>query len=555
MMLKEWQLYYPEFIQDWAVFEKVVLDNRQLDWQKEKELYSLDKISAKGLGIDKAQLKTAIKKILSVRNSGQEVVIFGDYDVDGNCATAILWQGLKEIGITATPFIPHRLRHGYGLKVAALEEVFAVSKPDLLITVDNGIVAHEALEFCAQEKVAVIVTDHHLSDKEKFPSSVLASIHTTKLCGAGVAWFLVRELWRQAEVKNWPVKTRELLDLVCLATVADQVSLTGFNRQLVRVGLEQLRQTQRPGLLALMKISSLSPEKLSTTDIGFALGPKINAIGRLTNTLEALRLLCTNNPRRARDLAQTLLQVNHQRQDLTEELFALAQKQVESQPLTKIILVASDKFHEGVVGLIASRLVDIYHRPSIAIALRDKIGKASCRSVEGINITALLRQFREEMIDLGGHEMAAGFSCWREKVNVIKKHLITAGKKITAQQLRPRLFGDATIDLSLLYHKNLPKFINQLEPFGTDNPPLLVRVVGKVFSWRYLGSEQQHLRLDLRDEQGLTIPILFWQFSKKKISLPQKDEQWEVLGEIKIDEYAGQLRPQLFAQDGRVLAE
>lgn len=552
-MEKAWQLKYSGKCDDWADFARVVLASRNVDLEAEKAKFDWGKLTPAAVGVDEKQLEKAVKKILRAENNEQEVVIFGDYDVDGNCATAIVWHGLKEIGLVATPFIPHRVRHGYGIRRQALEEIFAVSKPDLLITVDNGISAQKALAFCAQEKVPVIVTDHHLPPAAGEKLEALAVVHTTKLCGAGVAWLLVRRLWEVGGVKDWEAKAGKLLDLVCLATIADQVPLTDFNRQLVRAGIQQLRQTKRPGLVALLNISNIEQSKLTPDDIGFGLGPKINAIGRLTNTLEALRLLCTNNPKRARELAQVLTQVNGERQELTEEMFKLAVTQVDKDNLPKVILVASEKFHEGIVGLIASRLTEMYNRPTIAVSLDQEIGKASCRSIEGINITEVIRQFREDLIDLGGHEMAAGFSFKREKLTTIKKHLEKAVAGITDEQLVPHLDGDCRVALKVLHDQRLPDFLAQLEPFGTANPAVIVQVFGKVMAWRYLGAENQHLRVDLCDDEGANLTVLCWQVARKKLRVPNRGERVEVLGEVKINEFRGAKSPRLFALDFKIV--
>lgn len=549
-MQKNWTLASEKIIENWSDFQTLILNNRQLTSADLKnEAIDVAQITPEQVGIDKLQLEKALTKIIKAEENNQEVVIFGDYDVDGNCATAIMWQGLREIGLTAIPFIPHRLRHGYGIRINALEEIFATKKPDLIVTVDNGITADQALEFCRAQKVPVIVTDHHLRDEKKAKLPATAIIQTTQLCGAGVAWLVIKELWKKANVKNWAEKASELLDLVCLATIADQVPLQGANRQLARAGLEKLRQTKRPGLVELVKISALKQNNLTTDDVGFGLGPKINAIGRLTNTLEALRLLCTTNQKKALELAQVLTKVNGQRQELTGEMIEIALKQIEEKKLAKVILVASDKFHEGIVGLIASKLTEIYARPAVAISLDDKIGKASCRSIEGINITQILRTFREDLIDVGGHEMAAGFSFKRENLELVKKSLAKAASVITDEQLIPKIMGDGEVKIAVLYETELSDFLNQLQPFGTGNLPIVVVVTGKVTSWRYLGNENQHLRLDITDETGKFLTILFWQYEKNKIEIPSKGAKIRVIGELKVDEYQGRKTPRIFAKD------
>ncbi len=329
--------------------------------------------------------------------------------------------------------------------------------------------------------------------------------------------------------------------------------LKKYNRLLVKEGLKVLQKSQRPGIIELCKVSRLKQSELKTENIGFSLGPKINAIGRLTNTLEALRLLCTNNPGRATTLAQRLTQVNSQRQELTEEMFETAKKEVEREGLDKIIMVASEKFHEGIVGLIASRLVDIYARPVIVASLDQKVGKASCRSIEGINITALLREFREELIDVGGHEMAAGFSFARKNLGAIKKALKKEADKISSEQLVPKIEADAWVKIGVLQADLLQDFMQKLEPFGAGNPAIKVGVRGKIADFRFLGSEQQHLQINLIDSEGAVMKVLFWHYQKYGWSKPRRGVKIAVIGELKTDEYRGRVSAAIFAQDYKKL--
>lgn len=554
-MQKTWQFKKKEKVETWADFVATVLENRNLtaaEIEEKVEARALvKKITPEKVGIAVKDCDKVYKYLERARDKNEDVVIFGDYDVDGNCATAIMWQGLKEIGLVAVPFIPHRLRHGYGIRISALKEIMETKKPDLIITVDNGITAKEALEYCQKEEVKVIVTDHHLRDesvnKTKFPA--LAVIQTTQLCGAGVAWLMIKELWKKMNVSNWEEKTVELLDLVCLATIADQVPLTNYNRQLAIVGLKQLRQTKRAGLRELMGISRLEREKLDADSVGFCLGPKINAIGRLTNTLEALRLLCTNSQKKAQELAQVLTLVNSKRQELTTEMLDLALRQIDEKNLDKIIWVESEKFHEGIVGLIASKLVEMYARPAIVASLEKKIGKASCRSIEGINITEVLRTFREQLIDVGGHEMAAGFSFQRENDRKVRQCLKQAAEMITDEQLQPKIEVEMTTTIEVLNKAELAQFLAQVGPFGSGNPEIVVATEGQIINWRYLGTENQHLRIDLMDDKGNYLTALFWQFANIGLKEPKEVKSIKIVGTIKTDEYKGKVKAKMIGKD------
>lgn len=529
---------------------QILLANRHWDQDTLQAQFSWEKFTPTALGIDKNALQKAIARIERAAQLHERVLIFGDYDVDGNCATAIMWQILQIMGIAATPFIPHRFRHGYGMSIKALEEIIETDKPDLIITVDNGISAQPALAYCRQHGIDVIVADHH-QPEQGLDLPVAACVHTVQLCGAGVSWYLGWQLLTHTqnalEAQN---HAYQLLDLVALATIVDQVPLVGLNRCLVKEGITQLRASQRPGIQALCAASSLKQDHLSVHDIGFSLGPRINAIGRLTNTLEALRLLCTKKQNYACKLAQTLSDVNMSRQELTTQMFALAQTQIDEQQLDKIIIVGSQDFHEGIIGLIASKLTDRYQRPAIVFALSDQLAKGSARSVEGFNITDFIRQFRKELVDAGGHAMAAGLSIAPEKYQSVTTAMRQrANELIRDAQLVPTLLIEAPVAMSVLFHAFLPALLDQLAPFGAGNPELCVSTIGRVKKINHLGHDGQHLRLDLVNDKNQYLNALVWNFPDSGLSEPQIGEIITVAGLLEINEFRGVRRPQLIARD------
>ena len=552
-----WQILNKHVVNRIDEFQDVILANRH--WTSRDLTQTLDwrELTPENLKIDPTQLQLALERILQAREQKQKVLIFGDYDVDGNGASAIAWQGLQTIGIQATPFIPHRFRHGYGMSVTALEEICAASQPDLIITVDNGITARPALEFCAERGIDVIVTDHHQADQTQKKLPCLAIVQTTALAGAGVAWFLMWQLGRtvlgdpkaQKLAQSW-------LDLLALATIVDQVPLVGFNRQLVKAGIVQLRQSKRPGIVALCQAAGLKQASLSTHDIGFSLGPRINAIGRLTNTLEALRLLCTNKLAYAKTLAATLSNVNRSRQELTNEMFELACAQIDPEHLDKIVIVADQNFHEGIIGLIASKLVDTYHRPALAIAIGKEVAKGSARSIEGFNITDFIRQFRAKLLDAGGHAMAAGFGLRPEMLKTVMDAMREcANTQISDEQLIPTLTAETEVAPEVLFHPLVPALLEQLEPFGPGNPEIAVVVTAKVFGVRQLGSEQQHLRVDLMCPGRRFLNVLVWNYRDHDIVPPKNGAVLQILGQLQINEYNGRRSPQLLALDWHEASE
>lgn len=547
MQKRIWQIKNKKKAQTLDEFKKIVLENRQWSEADLSGEINLKKLKLTELAIDQKELKKAINRIEKAKKNKEKVLVFGDYDVDGNCATAIMWLGLKEIGILAEPFIPHRLKHGYGMTVVALQEIIDKQKPDLIITVDNGISASEALEFCKENKIEVIVTDHHLKSGQV--DSAIAVVQSEALSGAGVAWAVIWQLWEKFEVIQREDKILEMLDLVALATIVDQVPLVGINRKITKVGLQKLRQSKRAGILALVEKGKTKQNKLVARDIGFGLGPRINAIGRITNTLEALRLLCTSNQALARKLAQALELTNGRRQELTTEMLEMALKQVKSADLDKIVVVASHDFHEGIIGLIASKLVDIFGRPAIAVSLNGKIGKASARSVEGVNITKFVRQMSDDLLSVGGHALAAGFAVSMEKwPKVEQKIRKLANEQIKEEQLVAKYEIEAEVSAKTINAIELESFLDQMEPFGAENPELTVMLVGEVVGWRHLGAENQHLKIEVSNEKMVTA-VLFWNYQDKKVEAPKLKTRIAVIGEMKINEFRGVKKTDIWGKD------
>jgi len=280
----KWNYLSSKTPQDLKEFKEIILQNRQIE--DEKEFFSPKKpheITLAEVDLNKDQVKLAVTRIQKAIEAKQKVVVFGDYDADGICATAILWETLNNLGLVTQPFIPHRDKHGYGISNKAIDDLLEKDHPDLIITVDNGIVAHEPLARLAKEKIDVIVTDHH-QPEEKLPEAY-AIVHTTKLCGATVAWMLARELSQDF--------VDSLLDLTAIATISDLVPLISANRSFAKYGLEKIKENNRVGISALISTANLDKREVDSNLIGFGIGPRINAMGRLAHGLDALRLLVT----------------------------------------------------------------------------------------------------------------------------------------------------------------------------------------------------------------------------------------------------------------------
>ena len=474
--------------------------------------------------ISETQLKKALTLINKNIKEERPIIVYGDYDVDGICATAICWQTLYKLHPQTLPFIPDRFKHGYGLSDKGLKDalkLFPRQKP-LVITVDNGITAGKIIEKYKKKGVDFILTDHH-----QIPSSkpkVAALIHSDKVCGTTVSLILSLAIQgsHSSDGGGGRLDSSErgtaFLGLTALATVCDQIPLTGINRSLVIHGLKQINSAPSIGLAKLIQSAAIKPP-LTVYHLGFIIGPRLNAAGRLKDPLTALRLLCTPNQKQAIDLAKQLNDLNTNRQQLTASSINLALKQIEKlKTLPGIISIHHKDFHEGIIGLIAGRLADKFNRPAIALSTQDGFLKASCRSACNFNIISFLRQKTELFEELGGHPAAAGFVIKKTNLSKLKKFLATAKIKLSQPKLNIDLLLHPEQNLESLYQA-----ISSLAPFGQGWPePLLALQNTKVLSHKYVGQDQKHLQLKLR-HQGKTIPAIAFnhppQFQSTTINL------------------------------------
>jgi single-stranded-DNA-specific exonuclease len=464
-------------------------------------------LTPKDTGISPAQLKKAVTFIHKAIEEKQMVVIYGDYDCDGVTATAVLWEALHELGLAAQPFIPQREKHGYGLSLAALKEIVSTQKPDLLITVDNGIVAHEQVEWLKKQDIAVIITDHHEPLNTLPPANAI--VHTTQLAGAGVSWILARELLGD--------KAQDLLDYVVLGTIADQVPLLGANRSIAWYGIHALKNSSRPSLKTLAELSGITLSSATVQTINYTFAPRINAMGRLFNAMDALRALVTRNPEKTRQLMQKLGSANEHRQDMTQDAWKQA-KLLAATLNDDSVLIIQGNFHEGIIGLIASRLVDEFHKPAIVLTNSNPgTLKASCRSIIGVHITDFLRSLPQpSFLSLGGHALAAGFSLATSEYESLITNVRQLSQTITADVLEPRL--DIIGPLSWqLFNQDTLNTLQKFEPFGAGNSePLFLLSEIKVVDSKPVGKEQQHLRLNLQNEaSGQSTQVICFQYQRR----------------------------------------
>lgn len=429
-------------------------------------------------------MKKAVERIRRAAASGEKVLIYGDYDVDGVTASAILYPVLKKMGIDAEVHIPHRMKEGYGLNRASLE-AWVKRKVSLVITVDNGITGVEEVRYLLGSGVDAILVDHHLPKNELPPAYAIlsAAVHDKKgdsgLAACGLAFKLAWALLGSLEA------VEEHLDLVALGTVADVAPVTGDNRILIRLGLQALAKTKKAGLRALMDTAGIVPARIQYRDLGFGLGPRINASGRMGSPQSAFRLLVTDNPVEARNLALILEEGNKDRQRAEQEAFQEAARLVEKTVLPehrRVLVVESPDWHEGILGIVAARLVDRFQRPSIVIALKEGVGKGSGRSIPSVSIFDSVSQCEDLLMSFGGHAQACGLTIRAESLPLFRERLNRAPEAAAEAPEKRSVEAElAPGDLTLGFVKDLEK----LAPFGPGNPePLFssrgLRVRGEV---------------------------------------------------------------------------
>ena len=518
---KRWLIVSDKTFTENAKLEDLIdmlLENRGITTKKERETFlhpQLADVTTKSVGIDEIQLRKAIKRIQKAIEAQEQIVVFGDYDVDGITGSAILWETLHGMGAKCLPYIPSRMEEGYGLSIKGITNLESQIKDvRLIITTDNGIVAHEAVTFANEQGIDVIITDHHTVG-ETAPDAY-AIVHTTKLCGAGVSYLLSKVLKKNISSPkpsdNSSLENDTHLELAALGTVADLVPLTGANRTIVRDGLKKLQTTDRIGLLALFQQAGIKQDSLGVYDIGYLIGPRLNAAGRLESAMDSLRLLCTNDSRRAGVLAGQLEVTNRERQTLLKEAaeHAIAGITNQESRIKKILIVGHETYPEGVIGLVAGKLVEAFYRPSIVLTIGETHSKASVRSISGFNIIEFLRLHHEYFINVGGHPMAAGFTIETVKLPMLQQALEDSAEDLLTEETMTRTLK---IDCELpfpLIDQDFYDSLQQLSPFGMGNPePTFATKKVTVESTRLLGKDAKHLRLNLQKDDTRFEAIAF----------------------------------------------
>ncbi|NWF51909.1 MAG: single-stranded-DNA-specific exonuclease RecJ [Nitrospirae bacterium] len=462
-------------------------------------------------------INTAVERIKDAMRRNERILIHGDYDADGLVSTAIMVHALRLLGLDVHYFIPNRGLHGYGFNFTGLQRAIELGAK-LIITVDCGITSFETVSLSKKEGIDVIITDHHepligLPDEEflppqaglpdaiavinpKIPNFKSGAGQISNLSGAGVAFKLVQAL---SMIQDSGFEVQEFLDLTAIGTIADAVPLIGENRVLVKEGLRFIENGTRPGLDALKKVAGINVKELKSGLLSFTIIPRINAAGRVSDANDVVKLLLTDSHDEAIKISSWLDKLNSERQKREEEIYQEAIFGLNSKGVRSAIVLSSEGWHPGIIGIVASRIAETFYRPTFIISLEGKSARGSARSIPPFNIYRGLAGCREFLTDFGGHRQAAGFRLnaenipsFEEKINMI------VSETLTENDLTPTVEIDADVNLSHINFKLINEF-NMLEPLGPGNPePLLGSKGLEVYYPRIVGSN--HLKMKLRQQ-------------------------------------------------------
>ena len=470
-----------------------------------------DPLAMKELGAAAALLQKAVA-------DGTKIAVFGDYDVDGITATCLLVECLRSLGADCTAHIPGRLEEGYGLNNTAIRQL-AAEGVRLIVTVDCGITALDEAEYCKQLGVTLIVTDHH-ECKERLPDcAAVVDPHRpdrtyphTDLSGVGVAFKLASVLLGSQEEA-----ARRWCDLYCLGTIADVMPLRGENRRLVVMGLAAMQHPARLGLRALIEACGCGTQAVTASTIGYVLAPRINAAGRMEHAELAVQLFLSHDPEQAAQLAQTLCRLNRERQSTESVIYREALALLQQQEPGSAIVLAGEGWHQGVVGIVASRLSEEFCRPTFLICLDGDHGKASSRSYGGFNLFAALRELSPLLEGFGGHELAAGFTIRRENIPEFRRRIceLAAAYAATGAAV-PTLEIDCEVPGRLLTERNV-QGLSQLEPCGTGCPKPMLCLTEAIVEQAAAVGGGKHLRLKLRSRDGAALQAIYFSAGSLKL--------------------------------------
>lgn len=546
-----------------------LLYNRGLQTPEEAYHFLYDKATTTDPFLMK-DMRRAVERIRTAIKRRERIIVYGDFDADGVTSTTLMMQVLTRLKANVGAYIPHRVDEGYGLNSPALEQL-AREGARLVVTVDCGIRAVQEVEDANAAGLDMIITDHHSvgavvpeayavvnPQQEDCPGD-------TKLAGVGVAYMVARALlldaWERLGRKKenlliYKTLLDELLDLVAIGTVADIMPLnTPTNRSLVHQGLDVINRAQRPGLRALMQVAGLKKGEVTAMSIGFVIGPRLNAAGRLDSAMTAYELLSAKTDREALPLAQQLQELNNRRQQLTRDAQQRIQAQIEGDGSENahLIFAVDDDVVPGIVGLVAGRLTEAYFRPSVVVECSDQECHASCRSIPQFHITQALDECADLLVRHGGHAMAAGLTVLPENLPRLREQLLRKAQAVLdGQELLPTILIDRVLSLKELSF-DLVRELEVLEPTGHQNPkPVFLTHNVRVVDKRTVGTKEAHLKLKLAADRVEPIDAIGFRLGRWLMDLP---DCIDVVYELDVNVWQGRRNLQMSILDLRPAAQ
>lgn len=500
-------------------------------------------------------MREAVACVTKIMEEGGSIVVYGDYDVDGITATSVVYRFLKRCGASVSYYIPERQSEGYGLNLEALEGLIAKGT-DLVITVDCGISSYDIVE-AVRDRLALVITDHHEAPA-LIPRAIAVVDHKQPNCpypdknlaGVGVAYKLCQAIWQERTGEVYHAD----LDIVALGTVADVVPLVGENRILVKAGLSKMQLQPNRGIEALIDVAGLKDRKITAGHIGYTLAPRLNAAGRVAHATRAVELLTTPSQEEAYEIAEELQETNLERQALERDIHEMARQDVLKQgpDADYVVVVGGQDWHPGVIGIVASRLVEEFYKPTLVISIKDGIGKGSCRSIDNCNIYEALQSAEDLLIQFGGHQAAAGFSIKEDKIPALRERLAQYCKEHLAEtDYLPIVDIDSQVAIDDI-DVPLIEEIETLEPYGMANPtPVLALEEATISDFFLMGQQKKHAKV-LLEREDTTIDAIAWNRPDLHASFFPGDRV-KVAFTVQKNEWNGHVSPQLMIQDMALL--
>jgi len=500
----------------------------------------------------------AVARLLKAIDGGEPILVYGDYDVDGTTGTAVLLRALNLLGARTGFHIPHRFTEGYGVQQPALEKAWAEGYK-VVVSVDCGIRAHDPLYWAREKGLDVIITDHHLPDEGEGvppayavlnPNQEGCSYPDKNLAGVGVAFKLVHALFRE---RAREAQVNSFLKIVAIGTVADVAKLTGENRAIVALGLHDLVKATNPGLRALMEVCGCGDGSgMTAYDIGFRVGPRINAAGRMDAARAVVELFSTHERAEAMRLATHLDTRNQERQEVQRQIVELAVKELEAGAQDKansyVAVIAGEGWHRGVIGIAASKISERINRPCVVLSIEDDVAHGSARSIEPYHLLNGLTSCADLFDKFGGHSHAAGITLKRDRIEELRRRLNQhAAAHLSEEDLQPCLYIDAELPTDEISFELVAQ-LNALEPYGAGNtrPTFLARNLCIVAEPRLIG--ERHLKLNVRGPQGRPLETIWWNGAEKMAALKNGVE---MVYTVETSKWNGETFLQLSVQDVR----